>query len=324
MLNCATVLLATSLAVGANDSKQDAFTEVQAFLGTWEATDIKHEGETLRVPISWQLILDGRFIESRWMSINETGEVVARGLDIIGEDPRDHKIKFWEVDSEGGVTQLTLVTWEDGKSVWDIRAVEASGKKRSGQVKFAFIDENSYKWAIKYGDGEENNSVFKRVKHEKGLWPERQHEAPEALSDQLSDISWWTGDYTVDGTDAFTKKASAGISTCGWVLDGKFVQYDIASVDSDLKLTRYRAIMGIDPATGKTTGWEFESTGTVGKYTVSNEGQDIVGKALSPEAGLLEFKGKMKKVASGLEYEASGELDGESKTIYGSVLKRLK
>jgi hypothetical protein len=102
------------------------------------------------------------------------------------------------------------------------------------------------------------------------------------------------------------------------------MQYDIASVDSDLKLTRYRAVMGIDPATGKTTGWEFESTGTVGKYTVSNKGQDVVGKATSPEAGLLEFRGKMKKVASGLEYEASGDLDGESKAICGSVLKRLK
>ncbi len=155
-------------------------------------------------------------------------------------------------------------------------------------------------------------------------WPERQHNAPDGLTEQLKGVTWWTGDYAFNGSDAFTKKASAGFSTCGWVLDGNFLQYDIASVDSDLKSTRYRAVMGIDPATGRTTGWEFESTGTVGKYTISNEGQDIAGKAMSPEAGLLEFKGKMTKNADGLQYEASGDLPDGNKTTYSGVWKKLK
>ena len=124
--------------------------------------------------------------------------------------------------------------------------------------------------------------------------------------------------------NAFTEKATTGYSKCGWVLDNHFLSFESASLDTDLELTRYRAVIGIDPATGKVTGWEFTSGGTVGRYTVSNKGQDIAGKAQSPDAGLLKYKGKMTKTADGLKYEASGDLDGESKTIYGGVLKRLK
>ena len=70
--------------------------------------------------------------------------------------------------------------------------------------------------------------------------------------------------------------------------------YDNATVDSDLVVGRYRAIIGLDRDTGKITGWEFDSTASVGKYTVTEKGQKIEGKAVSPDAGILRYSGTMK------------------------------
>jgi hypothetical protein len=268
MLSYAAVLLASSLALGAQEPAGQAdFSKMQAFIGTWEASDIENNGQKLRAPISWQPILDGRFIDSRWLAI-------------------------------------------------------ADGTKRTGHVTFAFLDKDNYKWAIQYDDGEESTAIFKRTQHAKDLWPERNSQTPDNLSEQLNDVAWWAGDCSLEGSDAFTGKTTVGQSTSGWVLDGKILLYDIASVDSDLQVSRYRAVVGVDPATGKTTGWEFESTGTVGKYTGSDKGQDIVGKATSPEAGVLEYKGRMTKTADGYEYSATGNLPHDKKTNYHGVWRK--
>ena len=123
----------------------------------------------------------------------------------------------------------------------------------------------------------------------------------------------------MEGSDAFTGKTVVGQSKCGWALNGNFLLDDVSTVDSDLVFTRYRAVIGVDPTTSKTTGWEFESTGAVGKYIVSDNGQEIVGKATSPEAGLLDYKGRMSKTADGFEYQAAGSLPDDKKTSYHGI-----
>ena len=140
----------------------------------------------------------------------------------------------------------------------------------------------------------------------------------------MNEVAWWAGRYRFEGSNAFTGKTLVGQSKFGWILGGQFLLYDTARVDSDLETDSYRAVIGVDPATGKTTGWEFSSTGTVGKYAVSNKGQDIVGKAMSPDAGLLEYKGKLTQNADGYGYAASGDLPGANKTTYSGVWKKLK
>jgi hypothetical protein len=323
MLNYAAVLLVASVALGAEGrAKQDDFQKLRAFFGTWEARDIEAEGQEFRVPVSWQPALDGRFIEHRWSALDEAGEVVNEGLDMIGRDPSDQKVKFWEFDGEGSFSRLVLAKWEGQKSVWDLLTVKENGTERKAVVTFELLDKKSYKWAVKYEDGEELDATFKRVRQKKDLWPQPQLEMPEGVSEQLKEIDWWTGDFTTEGCDAFTGKTFVGQSNCGWTLDGKFLLYDIASVDDDLVVSRYRAVIGMDPATNKTTGWEFESTGTVGKYTVSDKGQDIVGKAMSPDAGVLEYKGRLTQTATGLEYQATGKLPEEKEVGYFGVWRK--
>ena len=41
-----------------------------AFIGNWEAKDVVIEGETCRAPVSWRYVLDGKFIEHRYVVIN--------------------------------------------------------------------------------------------------------------------------------------------------------------------------------------------------------------------------------------------------------------
>jgi hypothetical protein len=107
-------------------------------------------------------------------------------------------------------------------------------------------------------------------------------------------------------------------------VNGNFLLYDIANVDSDLNVGQYRAVIGVDPLTKQVTGWEFDSTGAVGKYIVADKGQEIVGEATSPSAGLLKYKGRMTKTADGMEYRATGELPAGKTTSYYGIWKQRK
>ena len=281
--------------------------------------EIEKDGQKQEVALVNKPILDGRFFELRWMARDHKGKVVIEGLDIIGRDPKDNKLKFWEVDTEGNFTQLILSEREGPKSVWDLREWGADGATRSGKVTKKVLDRNAYDWVIQYDDGEENQATFKRTRKQADLWPEPQADMPETVSPQLQDVAWWAGDYTVEGRDAFTGKTAVGQSTCGWILDGRALLCDEASIANDLAANSYRAVLGVDPTTKKTTGWEFSSDGTVGKYTVSDKGQDIQGKAFSPESGLLEYKGKMTQTENGVEYQATGALPEGKEVEYHTV-----
>ena len=107
-------------------------------------------------------------------------------------------------------------------------------------------------------------------------------------------------------------------------MNGNFLMYDVSTVDNDLNIGQYRAVIGVDPLTKQVTGWEFESTGTVGKYIVTDTGQEIVGEATSSKAGLLKYKGRMAKTADGMEYHAAGELPADQKTSYEGSWRRRK
>lgn len=218
---------------------------------------------------------------------------------------------------------MELTGWEGNKSNWSTVMMNADGTTmKSEENSFELLNRKSYGWLLATEDGNRAEAVLKRVRPKKDLWPERKLDAPDGLSQQLKEVAWWAGNFTSEGSDAFTGKANVGQSACGWILDGNFLLDDVASIDSDLKFSRYRAVVGVDPATGKTTGWEFESTGTVGKYTVSDKGQEFAGKATSPDAGLLEFRGRLTRNADGFEYEATGNLPDGKKTSYQSVWKK--
>ena len=82
--------------------------------------------------------------------------------------------------------------------------------------------------------------------------------------DTLSAIASWAGDYLTEGITALGGKPFVGQAKSGWTLDGHFLLFDTVGVDSELVVSRYRAILGLDPATRKITGWEFDDSGFVG------------------------------------------------------------
>ena len=326
MLPYGTVLLVTSMALGqaGRRAETDDFTKLRGFLGTWEATDVVIGGQKMRIPVSWNRTLRGHFIEHKYMFIDEAGSIALGGLVIFGRDPADGKVHGWGFDHLGGFMAMELVGWDENKSNWSTTFTEADGtiQKSEGNT-FEVLPDNRVGWMLAIAGGEKSEGVFKRTQQSKELWPERQLDATGVTNGLLKDMAWWAGNFTTRGSDAFTGKTAVGQSTCGWILGGHFLQYDIASVDGDLRFTRYRAIIGVDPTTGKPTGWEFDDTGTVGKYTVSDKGQHIAGRAMSPDAGLLEYSGTMSQSRDGFEYKATGSLPGGKKTSYfGSWTKR--
>jgi hypothetical protein len=325
MLKHAAALLVALMTLGQAvlGAETDDFRKLRGFLGSWEATAIEMAGQKASSSEIWRPILKGRFIEIKYVFKDAAGNVAFRGLVILGRDPVDEKIHGWGFGSGGGLMLMELTGWEGNKSNWSTTILSTDGTTQKWEThSFELLNRRSYRWMFATEGGNRSEAVLERVRPKKDPWPEPTFDKPEGLSQQLEDIAWWTGSFTFSGTDAFTGGVNVGQTTCGWILDGKFLLYDNAAVDGDLEVSRYRAIVGIDPATGKTTGWEFDSTGTVGKYNVSSLGRDIAGKATSPDAGLLEFKGRMTKNADGLEYEATGSLPDGKKTSYQGVWKK--
>ena len=325
MLTYAAVLLLAPVVAGQveKSTKPNDLGKLKAFMGNWEATDIEIEGKQFRAAASWKPVLDGRFIEHRFMLSDSPDEPGLWLLVMIGQDPADQQVKFWGFHSDGGISASTLPETDGKNIVLKSEVTDSAGSKRQATVTFVFPDKDSYKWTIRYADGENAEATFKRAGKTKGQkWPGLTFDTPQDVSEQLKDMGWWAGNCTYEGGDAFTGKPIVGQSTCGWTLNGRFLLCDIVSVQPDLTVGRYRAVIGVDPSTNKTTGWEFESVGTVGKYIVSDKGQDIVGSALSPKAGKLEYKGRMTRTDNGFGYQATGKLPDGKETSYHGIWKK--
>jgi hypothetical protein len=318
MLNYAAIVLTASMVLGAEDrGKQADLKVLRPLLGTWEVPEFKFEGETHHVQVAWKPILDGRFIESRWVSVNkDTDELVIAGLDIIGLDPADGKLKFWEFDVKGGFAQLVLAEGDAKASTWTFSSVEADGKKRTGKTTFEPIDRNSYNWSLTYDDGESHKAVFQRTRRKSSSWPELTFKMPEDVSDPLKELAWWVGEFAFSGTHATSGLAFNGRSNCRWILDGKYLLYQTASVDEELVPTSYRAIIGVDPETGKATGREFNAVGSIGQYVVTDKGQDIDGLGFIPNVGEFDYKGRITKSDDGLIYRSRGKHSDGKEVLY--------
>ena len=106
MLSYAPVLLAASLVVGQADqrSQDDDFKKLRAFTGTWEAKDVEAVGGVGDVLVSWKPILDGRFIEHRYvfkLGATTRNSVGLRCLDAIQRPARS---------TDGGLT-IEAASW---------------------------------------------------------------------------------------------------------------------------------------------------------------------------------------------------------------------
>ncbi len=322
VVSCVVLLLPLVVGQAAEQPSKKDLANLRGFLGTWESTDIEFDGRNIQGTTCWRPFLNGHFIEQKWTTHDASGKLAETGLMLIGTDPSDQRTKFWAFLSDGCYAHGTLDECDGTKVRLTTEELRAGGAKRSGRISLDLEDKDTYRWEIVYEDGKKGSGVFKRTKQKKAAWPQPTSKMPEGVDEPMKDLAWWAGACTTEGTDAFTGKTSVGQSRCGWTLGGKFLLYDLAFVESDLAAGRYRAIVGVDPSTNVPTGWEFDSAGTVGKYTVSDKGQDITGKAISPIAGVLDFKGRMAQTETGFEYRATGKLPTGKETSYYGVWKK--
>lgn len=113
MLTHAVVLLVASLASGQAEARRpvDDFAKLRGFLGTWEAKGVEIQGRKTDSPVSWKPILDGQFIELKWMFIDVAKNTSEWGLVILGRDPADKRVRGWGFDDVGG-----FMAWESMSS----------------------------------------------------------------------------------------------------------------------------------------------------------------------------------------------------------------
>jgi len=298
-----TVLLLATLIGGQTKEANDCccLSKLEVFMGGWEAKEIEIEGKKCTVTGAWRPSLDGKFIEHRWAATDPEGNRVTSGLAMIGQDPSKEKIQMWGFAGNGDPFVNTLAKRDGAKFSW-------TSNKDQSSIDYEVIGEDAFRWSFQK-DGQVGSISFKRLGTKETVsCPKPTAELPANADQKLKEIAWWVGDFTMTGTDASAGKPMAGRSRCGWTLDGRFLLYDNTTVDTHLAVGRYRAVIGLDPATGKVTGWEFDSRGGVGKYTVSNKGQDIEGKSVSPDAGVFKYTGTITPTENGLDYQAKGEL----------------
>jgi hypothetical protein len=333
MLYYAAAVLAASMVLGqaeAQDQKDD-LQKFQSFVGTWESRG----QENRRRYVSWTPVLQGRFFERLTMGIDTSGKITGWGLMMFGRDPSDGKVRGWEFHPTSGYgdtpwemnrTTTELIGWEGKTSKWSTEFVWPDGNSFLAlEDRFEWVDENTYKRVAVLEQSGRVEQVLTRVTLQSDFsLPQPITEMPAGVSEPMKELAWWVGQCTTEGTDAFTGKLAVGQSRCGWVMNGNFLRYDITAVDSDMNVGQYRAVIGVDPLTKQVTGWEFDSTGAVGKYIVTDKGQEIVGEATSSTAGLLKYKGRMTKTADGMEYRATGELPAGKTTSYYGIWKKRK
>lgn len=316
MLTYSVLLLATLVGVQAEEATDCCcLSKLEAFMGTWEVENVDIGGKQCTITAGWRHVLDGKFIEHQWAVTDAQGNPVNSGLSMIGHDPTDEEMRMWGYTSDGEQFVNTLSKHDGAKFTW----VSDDG---DGAMTYDLSDEGSLHWALQK-NGQDSELTLKNVGAEASVsCPARTPALSGDADQQLKEIAWWAGDCTMEGSDAFTGKSFVGQTKCGWILDGQFLLYDNATVDDDLGVTRYRAVVGVDPATDEITGWEFDSTASVGKYTVTDSGQDIKGQALSPDVGLLKYKGRHTDTVDGFEYRAKGELPGGKKIDYHGIWKK--
>ncbi len=116
----------------------DQLKVLEAFIGDWVGED-----EGFRVEISNQWTAKQNFIASQYKIVED--EVESSGLQIIGWDAKEKKIRSWLFDSDGGVVTGTWSKRDDG---WSVSSVATLGGGESGSFTgiLRLKDDGSFSW----------------------------------------------------------------------------------------------------------------------------------------------------------------------------------
>ncbi len=172
MLSYASVVLVASLTLGQADQQNqtDDFKKLRGFIGTWEAKDVQALEGVGDVLVSWKPVLDGKFIEHRYVFKLGVDNEDFRGLALFGRDPADGKVHGWGFDNRGGFMAMELTGWDGNRSNWSTTFSNADGTmEKSKANEFELQDKNSYRWMLAIAGGDRSEAIFRRAAKEDGV-----------------------------------------------------------------------------------------------------------------------------------------------------------
>lgn len=129
--------------VAAAPSHHEQLKPLEWLIGDWSDEDAE---DGLRVEMSCKWAKNQNFI-SRAFSVSLGGEIELSGLQIIGWDAAQGKIRSWAFDSDGGFAEGT---WSNKENRWivDSAATLPDGRRASSVNVMTVVDDNSVLWKI--------------------------------------------------------------------------------------------------------------------------------------------------------------------------------
>ena len=121
------------------ENHYDELQQLEALTGSWV-----FENDRVRVEKDYQWTTRKNFLSLRF-KVLEDEEVTSSGLQIIGWDAREQKIKSWLFDSDGGVVQGTWTNHNDGWSIQNT-ATLAEGESGSYTTILEPVDDDRFTW----------------------------------------------------------------------------------------------------------------------------------------------------------------------------------
>jgi uncharacterized protein (TIGR02246 family) len=120
-------------------SNYEHLKELEWIVGTWVD---QSDTQSIKIVCDWT---KNRNYISRKYTVSREGNVVSSGLQMIGWDAKDKKIRSWLFDSDGGFIGGTW-TGKDGRWVVQSVATLQTGESGSFTSIFRQLEDGSYSW----------------------------------------------------------------------------------------------------------------------------------------------------------------------------------
>ena len=120
-------------------SHYEQLKELEWLVGSWVDAD---ERATIQTDVEWT---KNKNFLTRSFAVVIRDQVDMSGMQIIGWDPADKKIRSWVFDSEGGFSEAT---WTHKGDQWFIQnnGTLSDGGKSTALNILTYVDDNSFKW----------------------------------------------------------------------------------------------------------------------------------------------------------------------------------
>jgi uncharacterized protein (TIGR02246 family) len=122
-------------------SNYEYLKDLQWMIGTWVD---ESEQATIETNTSWTK--NQNFILQKF-AVSVEGEPDLAGIQLIGWDPVDQKIRSWVFDSDGG---FGTSTWKEKENKWIVSAAATlpDGRKASAIRTFTLVDDKTISWEV--------------------------------------------------------------------------------------------------------------------------------------------------------------------------------